>query len=99
MDYSARKLTLISDKFRGIAGLAASWNRYGMPGEYLRGLWSGALAETLPWTIVVSKVKPAIEAKYLAPSWSWTSLVGAQARVWEDVAQVVTFGRETTTRS
>lgn len=72
--YSYRKLTFESDKLPALSGLASYFGeRHGQ--EYYAGIFSGSIAETLLW----APYRPGClsrSAKYIAPSWSWTSLIG-----------------------
>jgi hypothetical protein len=74
--YSARALTVPSDKLPAISGIASKI-RHATHSEYLAGLWQGHLASDLMWS--ASPLKPgnlscfAIE-KWRAPTFSWASL-------------------------
>ena len=72
--YSYRNLTFESDKLPALSGLASYFSeRHGQ--EYYAGIFSGSIAEALLW----APYHPGClsrPAKYIAPSWSWTSLIG-----------------------
>jgi hypothetical protein len=75
-DYSGRKLTYESDKLPALSGLASLVaNRD--HSKYCAGIWWEGVAYGLCWRAVnwpgASLSKP---AKYLAPSWSWASVIG-----------------------
>jgi hypothetical protein len=79
-DYCLRNITLSSDRFRAISGLAAQylsvfvtkdntiWSQ-----QYLAGLWRKSFAEDLTWSVDAA-VDPSKALTHTAPSWSWASL-------------------------
>jgi hypothetical protein len=74
--YSARDLTVSSDKLPAISGIASKI-RKATHSEYLAGLWRNHLASDLLWS--ASPLKPDIancfaSEKWRAPSFSWASL-------------------------
>jgi hypothetical protein len=74
--YSARDLTVSSDKLPAISGIASKI-RKATHSEYLAGLWRNHLASDLLWS--ASPLKPGIancfaSEKWRAPSFSWASL-------------------------
>ena len=72
--YSYRKLTFESDKLPALSGLASHFSeRHGQ--DYYAGIFSGSIAEALLWA-PYSPGCLSRPAKYIAPSWSWTSLMG-----------------------
>lgn len=82
MDYSARSLTVPTDKLAALAGLASTFATHTRD-VYLNGLWLNGLPEGLLWSSVglgrgkygqksYSKLPPSRRA----PTWSWASLDG-----------------------
>ena len=73
-EYSSRSLSVPSDRFHAIAGVAKIVNSKGELVTYLTSLWSAYLASSLAWRRLSSRLStPAI---YTAPSWSWASVRG-----------------------
>jgi hypothetical protein len=74
-DYTARSITKHTDRLPALSGLAQAVVRV-TGGEYLAGLWKSALLEGLLWC----KARPGqvltATPEYVAPSWSWASVVG-----------------------
>lgn len=71
-DYTARDLSYSSDKLVAMSGLAKAFGCE-TESQYLAGNWSTNLPAALLWRIDDGK---AIPPPYLAPSWSWASLMG-----------------------
>ncbi|KAK3385940.1 heterokaryon incompatibility protein-domain-containing protein [Podospora didyma] len=80
--YTERNLTVESDRFlamNGIAAIAQRWARV----RNTWGLWIDGLERELLWYVdnsLSGEVRAARTSKWLAPSWSWASLKGG-ARV------------------
>jgi hypothetical protein len=82
MDYSARSLTVSTDKLAALAGLASTFAR--KTGDvYLNGLWLHGLPEGLLWSSIglgrgtyELKSKSKCPSSRRAPTWSWASLDG-----------------------
>jgi hypothetical protein len=73
-EYTKRGLTDRSDKLLAISAIAEAWHsRSG--GTYMAGLWKSHLPETLLW-ICSSSLLQTISETYIAPSWSWASILG-----------------------
>jgi hypothetical protein len=74
--YSARDLTVPSDKFPAISGIAGKI-RKATHNEYLAGLWKGNLASDMLWSAATPKSTDANRFAldtWRAPSFSWASL-------------------------
>jgi hypothetical protein len=71
-DYASRSLTVPTDKLVAFSGLAKSHHYSGE--QYLAGLWKSYLPAALLWRV---KGYAATRPAYLAPSWSWASLMGS----------------------
>ena len=71
--YTRASLTLEDDKFVAIMGLAQNVQKL-VSQKYFAGLWEKYLANQLLWAPATNKgkIKP---HRYIAPSWSWASLV------------------------
>ena len=72
--YTYGRLSRESDKLVAISGLAATLQTC-IGGEYLAGLWKKHLAGQLLWCVgaTVQSTRP---QSYVAPSWSWASVIG-----------------------
>lgn len=70
-EYTRRRLTFSSDRLAALAGLAAHVHAEHPGIEYLAGLWSDTLPQSLLWHPHPrsQRVQP-----YIAPSWSWASV-------------------------
>ncbi|KAJ4387519.1 hypothetical protein N0V93_008113 [Gnomoniopsis smithogilvyi] len=81
-DYSARHLTMDTDKLPALAGLAAILHNY-RPGNcrYLAGLWEDAFVLGLAWASGSGTWSEAAKSQrysdYIAPTWSWASVKGS----------------------
>lgn len=85
-DYSARHLTVFTDKLPALAGLAAAIRDYKPANSrYLAGLWENDFMKGLQWYSRTGR-EDTIEKKrtitntrypqYVAPTWSWASVAG-----------------------
>jgi hypothetical protein len=73
-EYTKRGLTHRSDKLLAISAIAETWNsRSG--DTYLAGVWKSHLPKTLLWMCRSSELQT-ISETYIAPSWSWASVLG-----------------------
>lgn len=79
-DYSARHLTVFTDKFPALSGLAAAIRDY-KPAycRYFAGLWEDNFLSDLQWSSrsldhlsITNRRYP----EYVAPTWSWGSVAG-----------------------
>jgi hypothetical protein len=75
-NYTARNITKHTDRLPALSGLAQAVARE-TGGEYLAGLWKSGLLEGLLWCKARSGQAIAVPPEYVAPSWSWASVVGA----------------------
>jgi len=73
-EYSSRSLTIPSDKFHALSGVASIINHDGKMGQYLAGIWSNYVAAGLAWGRQYALLTP--PPAYRAPSWSWASVDG-----------------------
>ncbi|KAK4156994.1 a97f8ef6-a9b0-4f8b-8fdf-2c72f37eda9e [Chaetomidium leptoderma] len=76
-DYTARRITKHTDRLPALSGLAQAVAR-DTGAEYLAGSWKSGLLEGLLWC----RAQPGghgltATPEYVAPSWSWASVVGA----------------------
>ncbi|KAK4041744.1 a97f8ef6-a9b0-4f8b-8fdf-2c72f37eda9e [Parachaetomium inaequale] len=74
-NYTARSITKHTDRLPALSGLAQTVARE-TGGEYLAGLWKSGLLEGLVWCKVRSSQTLDPTPEYVAPSWSWASVVG-----------------------
>ncbi|KAK4441897.1 heterokaryon incompatibility protein-domain-containing protein [Podospora aff. communis PSN243] len=74
-EYSARNLTVPSDKLPALAGMAQRFGDEGGYGRYVAGLWESHLPVSLLWR-VAPDVAERPRDDNLAPSWSWVSMRG-----------------------
>ncbi|UPX21242.1 uncharacterized protein EKO05_0011435 [Ascochyta rabiei] len=72
-DYASRSLTYPSDKLVAFSGLAKAYSN-NSKAQYLAGNWSTSLPAALLWQV---SDRSATRPAYLAPSWSWASLMGS----------------------
>ncbi|KAH8757702.1 heterokaryon incompatibility protein-domain-containing protein [Diaporthe sp. PMI_573] len=74
-EYTRRRLTFSSDRLAAVAGLAARAHAAHPEIEYLAGLWSDTLPQSLLWEAdnwtASERIRP-----HIAPSWSWASVTG-----------------------
>ncbi len=88
MQYSSRKLTIESDRLLAISAIAQQIQNF-TDGEYLAGLWRSNLPSSLLWYCIADASPPSrrsspssqglnsnMHSKYVAPSWSWASILG-----------------------
>ncbi|KUJ19671.1 HET-domain-containing protein [Mollisia scopiformis] len=71
--YSQRKLSVLSDKFPAVSGLAAEYS-YLLKDDYIAGLWRKDLIRGLCWR-KGTKTPRSLVIDY-GPSWSWAKIVG-----------------------
>lgn len=75
-DYSARILTVPSDKLPAIAGVAQYFrSTRSEDDEYLAGIWRDTIPESLRWIVYEGATLPQ-PSVYRAPSWSWAAVEG-----------------------
>lgn len=74
--YTARKLSVSSDRLRAMAGIAQLFHRGNM-GRYVAGLWTMQLETQLLWRRDSRQPILPRPTQYTAPSWSWASIDGA----------------------
>jgi hypothetical protein len=68
--YSMRELTVASDRFPGLSGLASEM-AYLLNDEYIGGLWKGDMINCLCWSYSVGhRIGSARKTNY-GPTWSW----------------------------
>ena len=72
-EYSGLKLTYDKDKLPAVSGLAKQMHQH-RNDEYLAGLWSQDILESLRWH--VKHLEPLFPRakEYVAPTWSWASI-------------------------
>ncbi|KAK3392338.1 HET domain protein pin-c2 [Sordaria brevicollis] len=82
-DYSQRQLTKPTDKLAALSGIAQFYQHTHFPhAQYVAGLWSSSLNEDLLWEVADSakinarRPDPRKKGGYVAPSWSWASVMG-----------------------
>lgn len=73
--YAACALTQDGDKLPAIGGLARIFASNEGFGRYVAGLWEGMLLPGLLWRVEDAE-RARRPREYVAPSWSWASLVG-----------------------
>ncbi len=76
--YTRANLTMEEDKLVGIIGLAQHIQSF-LNQKYFAGLWEKYLADQLLWN-TADDTGMARPQKYIAPSWSWASIVGPTKR-------------------
>ncbi|KAK4240137.1 a97f8ef6-a9b0-4f8b-8fdf-2c72f37eda9e [Achaetomium macrosporum] len=74
-DYTARSITKHTDRLPALSGLAQAVTRE-TSAEYFAGLWESGLIEGLLWCRAQPKQVLTATPNYVAPSWSWASVVG-----------------------
>ncbi|KAM0468751.1 hypothetical protein ACHAP7_010535 [Fusarium lateritium] len=73
--YSRRSLTVDSDKFPAIAGLAAyRSSQNSQKAIYLAGLWNNDIIRGMSWKVDNRFPLAGGSKSYIAPSWSWASV-------------------------
>lgn len=79
-DYSARDLTVFTDKFPALSGLAKAIRDYKPANcRYLAGLWEDNFLSDLQWSSRGLRgpfIKNRRYPEYVAPTWSWASVAG-----------------------
>ena len=74
--YTNRSLTLDTDRLPAISGLAWDYGNRGL-GKYRAGTWNKYLLKMLDWQSIgfgtMSHRRP---SSYIAPTWSWASVIG-----------------------
>jgi hypothetical protein len=75
-EYTKCRLTVASDIFPAISGIASTFERAIVGESFLAGLWKGDLHRGLLWPAVDSTRQMPDLRNYRAPSWSWASLRG-----------------------
>lgn len=81
-EYTRRRLTFSSDRLAALAGLAARVHAEHPEIEYLAGLWSDTLPQSLLWQptqLYSPERRPLRVQPYIAPSWSWGGITGSVA--------------------
>ncbi|KAF5972390.1 het-domain-containing protein [Fusarium bulbicola] len=73
--YTKRELTYAVDKLPAISGVAETWAQ-ALDDSYLAGIWLSHLPGALLWTSAQPQRQSKQPAEYVAPTWSWASLVG-----------------------
>ncbi|PMD22331.1 hypothetical protein NA56DRAFT_538432, partial [Hyaloscypha hepaticicola] len=80
--YSARKITFPSDRLPALSSIARHFDRPGILGRYLAGLWEESLPRSLLWWSFYSPEESKDkrthwrDLTYSAPTWSWLSIEG-----------------------
>lgn len=83
-NYSSRELTKPTDVLPALSGLAGEFHR-ATGDTYVAGLWKMDIIQGLSWSRSPVRRKlpngyiqeePTLPEKYLAPSWSWASILG-----------------------
>jgi len=73
--YTRCSLTRDEDRLPAIGGLARMFSSGGKLGRYVVGMWERALLPSLLWRVEHTSIARKTRT-YVAPSWSWASLVG-----------------------
>jgi len=81
-EYTERKLAFVTDKLPAISGVAARLQQ-ATKGRYLAGIWEETMPANLCWYSV--RVRAAAPV-YLAPSWSWASVMSRTNPMHHDMA-------------
>lgn len=84
-DYSARKFTVVEDRWNGMAGIISELSKLWIDDECVAGFWKSSMLESLVWRR--SNLEEYQEPAWMpprqklmnAPSWSWLSL---PSEVW-----------------
>ncbi|KAI1752580.1 heterokaryon incompatibility protein-domain-containing protein [Xylaria castorea] len=80
--YSRRSLSVESDKLLGIAALAEEYSLTKAVTDYLAGIWREGFLLHCLWKVAPFRVKR--PSTYIAPSWSWASVIGFIAYPWTE---------------
>ncbi|KAI1658608.1 HET-domain-containing protein [Daldinia decipiens] len=89
-NYSSRQLTKPTDTLPALSGLAREFHR-ATGDTYVAGLWKMDLIQGLTWTrasLIPSghvEDEPTSLDQYLAPSWSWASILGRKVLFMADL--------------
>lgn len=90
--YSAKKLTVSTDKLPAMSAIASQFNKFAIAGKYLAGLWSCHLPSCLLWKVPKASRVNNIGTlddnncvAYSAPTWSWASVHDAAVDYSEDL--------------
>ena len=80
--YSCRELTFLLDQLPALSGVASRVYKV-TTSQYLAGIWEDSLPTSLCWTQGDKSILATpLPMKYLAPSWSWASVVrGVEHRI------------------
>jgi hypothetical protein len=74
--YSRGSLTFPTDKLVALSGIAEKFRSLLNTDTYLAGLWRGDLRNQLLWHVAPGS--KALPRSYIAPSWSWASILGSE---------------------
>ncbi|KAM0226642.1 hypothetical protein ACHAP5_012371, partial [Fusarium lateritium] len=74
-EYTKRELTYALDKLPAISGVAEVWAQ-ALDDSYLAGIWLSHLPGALLWRSAQPHKQAQQPREYLAPTWSWASLIG-----------------------
>ncbi|KAI0446188.1 heterokaryon incompatibility protein-domain-containing protein [Xylaria telfairii] len=80
--YSRRSLSVESDKLLGIAALAEEYSLTKAVTDYLAGIWKEQFLLHCLWKVAPFRVKR--PSTYVAPSWSWASVIGFISYPWTE---------------
>ena len=95
-EYSAAKLTRGTDKLIALSGVAQVISRSLQESAYFAGHWGSNFAPSLLWMLE----SPADRSEeYVAPSWSWASMVGAITMNRSDGSTIVLDVLDVTTNA
>ncbi len=72
--YSASALTKDSDRLVALHGVAMKVQKV-LKCQYMAGLWARNIEGQLAWKVVLPSISHR-PSEYVAPSWSWASVVG-----------------------
>jgi hypothetical protein len=84
-DYSARKFTVVEDRWNGMAGIISELSKLWTDDECVAGFWKSFMLESLAWRHTTQDGcrepawMPPRQKLMNAPSWSWLSL---PSKVW-----------------
>ena len=98
-DYSERYLTVTSDRWPALAGLAMEFALTCPGDQCVGGMWRSCLPHALTWTVKKTEDEirgPAIPSEWIAPSWSWLSInrpIDIYARYDETNHSIVNIAR------
>jgi hypothetical protein len=74
-NFTSRSLTKPTDTMYAIAGLAKEIERRTGSSTYMAGIWVDNLPAGLLWRACRRGERPSGKGNYIAPSWSWASLI------------------------